>query len=203
MFANRVLTVFVEGSGKPHCCAIRKRAKASIEMVESRIDKLHRNNEAAEHFSDSAMRFDVGAELVTAKKCIASEKRVAFAFEIVIIWQPRNLVAAFFHPAGKMRRFASALFVPEITRNELLADSEAGIGGKNHIRQLGLRRDELDSAIQFGQRCVQTAPLRLRERRFSAARAAHPGINFVLDAVVIRRAKQELAHKIDSYLSPD
>src|SRR3989475_5551904 len=37
------------------------------------------------------MRFNVGAEFVTAEKCVASEKRVAFAFEIVIIGQRGNL----------------------------------------------------------------------------------------------------------------
>ena len=81
------------------------------------------------------MRFDVGAEFITAKKRIASEKCVAFALEIIIIGQPRNLIAAVFHPTGEMRRFSGALFVPKIARNELLADSEAGIGGKNHVRQ--------------------------------------------------------------------
>src|SRR6202023_1326585 len=147
------------------------------------------------------MRFDVGTELVTAKKCVAGEKRVAFTFEIVIIGQPGDLEAAFFHPAGKMRRFAGALFVPKVAWDKLFPDSESGVGCKNHVRQVWLRRDELNFVIQFGKGRVQTAPLLLRDRCFGPARAAHPRIDFVLDAVVIRWAKQELAHKIDNYLS--
>ena len=148
------------------------------------------------------MRFDVGAEFVTAKKCIASEKCVAFALEIVIIGQPGNLEAVFFHPAGEMRCFAGALLVPKVAWDNLFADGKPGISGKNHVRQFRLRRDELNSAIEFGQRSLQAVPLLLRQRRFSAARPAHPRIDLVLDAVVIRRAKQELAHKIETYLSP-
>ena len=85
MFANGVLTVFVERRGKPSGRAVRQGAKTSVEMIKARINKFHRDNEAAEHLCDRAMRFDVGPEFVAAKKCVAGEKRVAFAFEIEIV----------------------------------------------------------------------------------------------------------------------
>src|SRR5207244_4888005 len=193
----------VETRWQSSCCAEGQRTTTTVDMVKAWIDKFHRDNKTSEHLGDGAMRFNVGAEFVTAKKCVASEKRVAFAFEIVIIGQRGNLEAAFFHPVGKMRRFAGALFVPKIARNKLLADSEPGIGGKDHVRQFRLRRDQLDLAIQSGKGRVQTAPLLLRQRRFRPARPAHPGINLVLDAVVIRRAKKARPDKIDLYLLPD
>src|ERR1700736_3215332 len=84
VFANGVLTVFVEGSGKPKSRAVGQRTKTSVEMIKARIDQFHRDDETAEHLRDGAMRFDVGTEFVTAKKCVADEKCVAFAFEIVI-----------------------------------------------------------------------------------------------------------------------
>src|SRR5438477_2977528 len=142
------------------------------------------------------MRFDIGPEFVAAKKRVADKKGVAFTFEIKIVGQPGDLETALFHPAGKMRRLAGALLVPKIARDELLANSESGVGGENHVRQLWLRRNELNFAIQFGKNRVQAAPLFLREGRFRPARPAHPGIDLVLDAVVIRRAKKALAHKI-------
>src|SRR6266446_2158106 len=165
-------------------------------MIKARIDQLHRDDETAEHLRDCAMRFDVGTELVTAKKRVADKKGVAFAFEIVIVGQPRDLETAFFHPAGKMRRFAGPLFMPKVAWDKLFTDSESGVGRENHVRQLWLRRDELNSAIQFGKGRVQAAPLLLRDRRFRPARSAHPGIDLVLDAVVIWRAKKEFAHKM-------
>ncbi len=202
VFANRVLAIFVEGRRKPNCSAIRQRTKAGVEMIKARIDKLHRNHETTEHLRDSAVGFDVGSEFVTAKKHIAREKRVAFALEIVVVRQPRNLVAVFFHPAREMRRFAGAFFMPKIAWNKLFSYSQSGIGGKDHVRQFRLWRDQFDLTIEPGKRGLQTGPLILRERGFGAAGPTHPGINLVLDAVIIRRAQQKLAHKIDSYLSP-
>jgi hypothetical protein len=140
------------------------------------------------------MRFDVRPEFVTTKKCVADKKRVAFTFKIEIVGQPGDLIAALFHPGGKMWRFAGALFMPEIAWDELFADSESGVGGENHVRQLWLRWDELNFAIQFGKNRVQAPPLLLRDARFCPARSTHPGIDLVLDAVVIRRAKKKLAH---------
>src|SRR5437870_10191768 len=59
-----------------------------------------------------------------------------------------------------------------------------------------MRRTELNVAIQSATDPVQAAPLFLRDGGFRPARPAHPGIDLVLDAVVIRRAKKEFAHKM-------
>src|SRR5438105_660306 len=145
------------------------------------------------------MRLDVGAKLVAAKKGIAAEKRIAFAFEIEIIWQPRNFVAVFLHPTREMWRFTRPLFVPEITRNKFLSNSKPGVGGENHVGKFRLRRNQIDLAMQFRQRRMQIPPLLLRERGFRAARTTHPGIDLVLDAVMVRRTKEQLASHSDSY----
>ena len=107
----------------------------------------------------------------------------------------------FFHPACKMRRLIRALFMPEITRNEFATNGETGVGRENHVGKLWLRRNQIDFAIQIRKRRVQFGPLFLGEWRLCAARATHPGIDLVLDAVVIRRAKEQLTHKIDNLLA--
>ena len=201
MFANSVLAVFIEGRRKPNDRAIRKRTETSVEMVEPWIDKFDRDDKTAEHFRDRAMRFDVGAKFVTAKERIAAEKRVTFAFEVVVLRQPRDLIAAFFHPTGEMWPFARAFRVPKIARDESFADNETCVRGKDHVRKSGLGRDKIDFALEVGQGCMQTAPLLLRARRFRAAGATHPRIDLVFNAIVIRRTKQQLPHKIDNYLS--
>src|SRR5205807_1722825 len=75
VFANGVLSVFVERSRKPNGRAVGQRTKTSVEMVKAWIDKFHRDNKTSEHLGDGAMRFNVGAEFVTAKKCVASAPR--------------------------------------------------------------------------------------------------------------------------------
>src|SRR5262249_26282211 len=114
MFSNCVLAVLVKCRREPNDGTIREWTETSVEMIETWIDKFNGDDQTSEHLRDRAMRFDVRAEFVTAKKCFAAEKSVTFTFEIVIILQPRYLVAAFLHPTGKMRRLARAFFVPEI-----------------------------------------------------------------------------------------
>ena len=140
MFADGALPVFIEGCRKPNRRAIGQRTKAGIEMIKARIDKFDRDNKTTKHLGNGAMRLDIGAKLVPAKKCVAAEESVAFAFEVEIIGQPRDFVAMFFHPARKMRRFAGALFVPEIARNESATDGQPCVGCENHVGKLWLRR---------------------------------------------------------------
>src|SRR5437763_2034157 len=152
------------------------------------------------------MGFDVGTKFVTAKEHIGTKKRVAFTFEIIIVWQPGNLVAAFFHPRCKMWRFAGPFFVAKITGNKCFADGESSVGGKNHVRQFRLWRNQLDFRVEFRERRVQPVPLFLSKSALRATSAAHPGVDLVFDAVIIGRAKKEVGpsrtgiHKIDNYL---
>jgi len=93
-----------------------------------------------------------------------------------------------FHPTRKVRRFAGAFFMPEIAGNKLPANGESGVSSENHVGKLRLRRNQIDVAFQLRQGGVQVRPLFFRQRSFSASFAAHPRIDLVLDAVMVRRA---------------
>jgi hypothetical protein len=147
------------------------------------------------------MRLNVGTEFVAAKKDVAAEERVAFALEVKLLRQPIDFVAVLRHPFGKKRLFAGAFFVAEVAGNESAANRQPGVGGEDHVRQSWLRRNQMNLAIQFGKRRVQLFPLLLDDRRFGAAGDAHPGIDLVLDAVVIRRTKKQLAHRTENLLA--
>ena len=95
------------------------------------------------------MRLDVGTKLVAAKERVTAEEGIAFAFEVEIIGQPRNVVAVFLHPVREMRRFAGALFVPEIARDKFLSNSQPGVGRENHVGKFRLRCDQMNLALQF------------------------------------------------------
>jgi len=134
MIANRALAIFIKRGGKPKGPAIRQRTEAGIDVVKTRIDQLDGDDEATEEIGDGAVRIDVGAKFVAAKKHIAAKERVAFAFEIKILRQLDDIVAVLFHPTGEVRRFARSFFVAKITRNKAAADREPGIGRENHVR---------------------------------------------------------------------
>src|SRR5439155_14719567 len=143
MFADRAPPIFVEGRRKPNCSPIGQRAKARVEMIKTWINKFHRDDEATEHVRNGPMRLNIGAKLVAAKKHVAAEEGISLAFEVEIVGQPANFIAMFFHPARKMRRFASTLPVAEIARNEFAANREPGVGRENHVGKFSLRRDQM------------------------------------------------------------
>jgi len=99
-----------------------------------------------------------------------------------------------------MRRFATALFVAEIAWNEFTTNREPGVRRENHVGKFWLRRNQMDTAIQFRERRVQFFPLLLGERCLRASGATHPGIYLVFDSVKVRRAKEQLAHRIDNLI---
>src|SRR5438270_7658817 len=133
MRANGSLPIFIKRCWKPDCIAIGQWTKTGIEMVKARVDQLDRDDEAAEHVRNRPMRLDVAAEFVAAKKCVAREKRIAFAFEIQVFRQPKNFVTMLFHPTHEIRRFTGPFLMAKVTRNKFFADGESGIGGKHHI----------------------------------------------------------------------
>ncbi|KAG0505770.1 MAG: hypothetical protein Udaeo_08660 [Candidatus Udaeobacter sp.] len=193
VFPDCALPVFIEGIWKPKPTAVRQRTKAGIKVVKTRINQLHRDSKATEHFCDGAVRLDVGTKFVTAKEHVLAEERVAFAFEVKFFRQPIDFIAVLLHPFGEKRLFSCAFFVAEIAGDESAANRQPGVGGEDHVRQPWLRRDQMNLA-KLGKRRVQSFPLLLHDRRVGAVGDAHPRIDLVLDAVVIRRTKKQLAH---------
>jgi len=185
MVANDPLAVLIERRRKPEGASIRQRTKTSVQMIETRVHQLHRDNETAQHVGHSPVRLNVGAKLVTAKERVAGKERVAFTFEELIGRQPDNFVAVFLHPLREERRFRGAFLVPKITRDKFPAHRQPGIGGEDHVWKFRLRRDEMDFVTEADQFLVQPAPLLLDERGICTPGAAHPGVNLVLYAVVI------------------
>ena len=144
----------------------------------------------AEHVSDGAMRLDVGAEFVTAEKRVAAEERVAFAFEIKILRQPDHFVTVFFHPAGKMRRFTGAFLCRKLLGINLFPTVSPAFAVKTMSGNLGCGGDEMNLASKLGQASRAVLSIVSARRGFRAAGAAHPGIDLVFDAVMVRRTKQ-------------
>ena len=147
MIANGALAVFIKRRREPDRAAIRQRTKASVEMIKARIDQLDRDDETAENVRDRAMRIDVGAEFVSAKKRVAARRaRRLLLRNKDSSGNQINFVAVLFHPTREMRRFAGPFLWRKLLGIKFLADGESGVGGKDHVGQFRLRRDQLDLA---------------------------------------------------------
>src|SRR6266545_4816961 len=59
----------------------------------------------------------------------------------------------------------------------------------------------MNLAIEIRQSRIQLFPLLLRQGYLGAAGAVHPGINLVLDAVVIGRTEEQLTHRTANLLA--
>ena len=106
------------------------------------------------------------------------------------------------HPFGKERLLSSAFFVAEIAGDESAANGQPGVGGEDHVAAAAAaaQSDEPCNSISKASRAVVSiAPE--RSRVIGAAGDAHPGIDLVLDAVVIRRTKKQLAHGTENLLA--
>src|SRR5262249_47759467 len=169
--------------------------------IKARIDQFHRDYETAKDVCHGAMRLNVGAKFVTTKECIAAKESVAFALEIKIFRQPTHFISSLFHPFPEERLLAGALFVTEITGDEFVSNRQSGVGGENHVGKSGLGRNQMNLAIQVRESRMQLFPLLLRQGCLGATGATHPGIDLVLDAVVIGRTEKQLAHKIANLLA--
>src|SRR5690349_14388238 len=94
--------------------------------VKTRIDQLHRDYQAAQHFCYGAVRLNVGPKFIAAKENVVSEERIAFALKIKLLRQPFDLVVMLGHPFCKEGLFTRAFLVAEITGDESSANSQAG-----------------------------------------------------------------------------
>src|SRR5262249_11914580 len=107
-------------------------------------------------------------------------------------------------PGVEVRRFTGPHLVAKAGAEKAIVEDQAGIGSENQIGQTLLRRHQLDLDAEADERIMQAMPLLLGRLGRAAAGAAHPGIDLVLDAVVIRRAHQDagmLSHTPSSFTS--
>src|SRR6266545_4123008 len=91
--------------------------------------------------------------------------------------------------------------MPKITRNKFAANRQPGVRCENHIGKSGLRWNQMNLGIEIRESRMQLFPLLLRRGYIGAAGAVHPGINLVLDAVVIGRTEKQLAHRTGNLLA--
>src|SRR5919108_5300311 len=95
-------------------------------------------------------------------------------------------------PLFKMRCFATPDFVAEIADDKFLFPDETGVCRENHIRKTRLRIDQgnIDGQLIL-YKPAQVVPLLPRGLRIALTASAHPGIDFIFDAVIVGRAHEK------------
>src|SRR5947209_7346429 len=91
---------------------------------------------------------DIRAEPIAAEQHFTTEERIPFPFEIEVIGQRHLLVTVFEKPFFEKLLFTLPLGEAKFAANESLSAHEARISGKHHVRQIRLRRDQLDLAAE-------------------------------------------------------
>src|SRR6266480_6511820 len=196
MFTNGALAVSIERLRKPDRAAIRQRAEASVEMIKALVHQFDRNHEVVQQLGQEQMRLDVRAKPVTAKQNVTAKETVALAFKNELGRQLHYFEPVLGKPTLEMTFFAPPFLVTEAAENESLADHQPCVRGKHQIRQTRLGRQQIDLATERSERVAQRLPLNTRQPWFCIPRPAHPGIDLVFNAVVIRRAEQQPAHRL-------
>ncbi len=190
-FAEGALAVVVEGAGVVDGFAVRERAEASVEVVVVPVDHFERDHADAEEFGDLLMAAGVAAGLIAGEERVAAEEGVAGAFEVGSGRRFADFVTEF-HERGLVEGlFALALVVFEMGEDSPGAEEHGGVGGEDEVRQAGDRRDEFDFCACGFDVGTQVFPLLDCEFAIGGAGAAHPGVDFVLDTVVVGRAHED------------
>src|SRR6266404_4959704 len=201
MMANCPLRILVEGRRIPNGIPFGERTETSVQMIVAVLNQLDREDQAVQELCELVVRADIRAETIAAEENVAAEQRVAFALEEEISRQTHHLVTSLGEPLFEVFFLAAAFGKTKIAADEFFIGDQSGVGSEDHIRQPGLRGDQLDLASKGFQGFSKPQPLSLCQSRQHVTGTIHPWINFVFDAVKVRRAKKELAHGLEFHFS--
>ena len=181
-----------------HDASATQRRETGVQVIEPLVDQAQGSDFDIQGFTDRPMRFQRTAHPVSRPQhgtvfAVRLKQSVSFPFERGICQRVRNLEAGGTEPLRVHRRLRLSLVHAERTGNEMVANHQAGIGSKAHIRQVIRPFEHLD----FGQSAddpVQCVPL-LHGDRFphTSNMAFHPRVDNVLHVEMRGPTHQNLA----------
>jgi hypothetical protein len=192
VLANGALAVLIERGRIPNCFVIGERAEAGVEVIIAGIDELDRNHTAAEFAADLLMAGGVTSHAIAGVEGVAAEECVAGAFKAEVFRHLDDFEAVLCKPAAVVGFFALPLPVAEAREKSLPMKDHRGVGREYQIGEPRPGFQQRDLGTGIDDVCPQGVPLSNRHRVFCLARHVHPRIDFVVDAVVIRRAHQDV-----------
>ena len=131
--AQHRAAIFVERAGIVQGKVRRQRAEAGIEVIETRVDQLERQDLDAQPLADPLVAAHIAAKPVAGDQRLAAKEGVAGPFEVVARRELDDLEPAAPGPAFKVRRFALPHAVSEPRADEEIAKDQAGIGREDQV----------------------------------------------------------------------
>src|SRR5262249_23144859 len=133
---------------------------------------------------------------IAGKEGVPEEERVAFPLEVDFLRQRFDAQAALLEPTAEARRFALSLRVAEVAEDYAVTFDQPGVRGEHHVWEARNRVEPRHlRSNRIRENGVQPVPLLRRRRPVCRPPQIHPGIDFVLDAVIGRRNHQELTSR--------
>lgn len=125
----------VEGFGVVHDVAVCQWREAGVEVVETWIDEVKRDDLDVPDFAKEMMAGGGGAGTVAGPEAgaVGGEESVAFAFEGEAAGDVKDRVASVLEPATEVLLFVLTFGVEEAAEGYDSVALESGIGGKDHV----------------------------------------------------------------------
>ena len=96
--------VLVERAGIVDGEVRRQRAEAGIEVIEPRVDQLHRQDLDAQPFADPLVAAHIAPEPIAGEQRLAAKQRVAGPLEVIALRQVDDLEIPALRPAPRSAR---------------------------------------------------------------------------------------------------
>src|SRR5512146_603105 len=166
-------------------------------MIKPVVDQFDRENFLVEQFAQNRKGSNLRSLPVPAEPAVWIAKKISGSFKIHPFIQCNDLVTVLTKPALEIGLFPLPFRIAETAGNSSLSHDHSRIGGKHQIREpwRRLHSFQYDSDL-FLEDFHQSMPLPDGLLRIDNIRPTHPGIDFVVDAEIIRRTDQQPAHPL-------
>ncbi len=186
---NGFLGIGIEGGRKIQQLTAAEGAETGIQVVKEGVHELQGNDLLAEDVSYRSIGPDLGAQPIPAEPDIRESQKISRSLEEAIPFQALDRESLLAEPLLVRGLFPLTLRMPKPARDGGLRHHQAGIGRKYQIRQAFDRFHPGQFGLEIlGQHVHEADPLRPGLIGIGVVGDTHPGIDFIFDAVIRRRA---------------
>ena len=87
---------------------------------------------------------DIGANVIACKNDLPASQKIALALEKTVFGQVDDFESVSSKPFDKVQHLAAPDLMAKVGGDKLLAPDKAGVGGENHIGQVGRGLHHID-----------------------------------------------------------
>ena len=164
--------------------------EGEVEVIEPRVDQLHRAHGRPGERGEVGVRARVTAEAVAREQDPTEGQRVAGTLEGDAFGQRVDDEPLLLEPLDVVRHLRLALGMAEAAGHELVAVHDARVGGEHEVGQVRVGLHHLDVRACGAERVEQALPLVACPLEVDLDVAVHPRVDLVEHVEVLGRAHQ-------------